>query len=602
MGNTQSIVKNVYEAARDGSFDLSYLLWRLDTEERKTALDSKTKDGDENATPLIIASRNGNLDSVKILLTFKADVEARGTVKANTDEAVEDCSPLWAAAASGHLDVVKLLIDHNANVDGRNATNSTPLRAAAYDGRLDIVKCLAKNGANLNARDEFESTPLMITCYNGHMDVASYLIKRGANPNLRDKAGNTCLHYAAEKGHTEVVRRLLSLGVKEWKNQKRLTPLLVASIEGRYEMVEYCINRPKCTKKQKVGALELLGSSIANDPDSYDTEKAFSYMKRAMEERYEDPSRPLLKKNMKPVEDYENRSESQTLEELSLLKDDNHAIRMEGLMIKERLLGIDSVALLKDIRSYGIVLADSEHYKPCIGLCKRSMEIAMNCGEPISQELEMLPSLFAKSTALELRCSNGKRIKAVFEKLTEKLETEKLPDGQEDDEKEKMLYCILNLLLIYNKFEVLEDNEDEMEEMINYVQRILRLDIRNRDGNTLLHLAAAFDAKTTGIVYKPPCVKTTKLILHAGCDVNAVNFEGETPLHLAATFMPGGEQVRTLKEILEILLDIGADTKLVNSKGQTPLECCESDVARRILSERGAVGAMNIVTRDVRKF
>ena len=141
-----------------------------------------------------------------------------------------------------------------------------------------------------------------------------------------------------------------------------------------------------------------------------------------------------------------------------------------------------------------------------------------------------------------------------------------------------------------------------MEEIINYVQRILRLDIRNRDGNTLLHLAAAFDAKTTGIVYKPPCVKTTKLILHAGCDVNAVNFEGETPLHLAATFMPGGEQVRTLKEILEILLDIGADTKLVNSKGQTPLECCESDVARRILSERGAVGAMNIVTRDVRTF
>ena len=77
MGNTQSIVKNVYEAARDGSFDLSYLLWRLDTEERKTALDSKTKDGDENATPLIIASRNGNLDAVKIRLSFKADIEAR---------------------------------------------------------------------------------------------------------------------------------------------------------------------------------------------------------------------------------------------------------------------------------------------------------------------------------------------------------------------------------------------------------------------------------------------------------------------------------------------------------------------------------------------
>ena len=75
MGNKQSTIQKIYEAA-DGSSDLTNLLKRLNTEERKTALDSKTKDGDENATPLIIASRNGNLDSVKILLSFKADIEA----------------------------------------------------------------------------------------------------------------------------------------------------------------------------------------------------------------------------------------------------------------------------------------------------------------------------------------------------------------------------------------------------------------------------------------------------------------------------------------------------------------------------------------------
>ena len=144
MGNKQSTIQKIYEAARDGSSDLTNLLKRLNTEERKTALDSKTRDSDENATPLIIASRNGNLDSVKILLSFKADVEERGTVKVNTDEAVEGCSPLWAAAATGHLDVVKLLIDHNADADGRNATNFTPMWAAAYDRRLDIVSSLAR--------------------------------------------------------------------------------------------------------------------------------------------------------------------------------------------------------------------------------------------------------------------------------------------------------------------------------------------------------------------------------------------------------------------------------------------------------------------------
>ena len=89
-----------------------------------------------------------------------------------------------------------------------------------------------------------------------------------------------------------------------------MTPLLAASNESKYEMVEYYINRPECTKEQKINALELLGSSIANDPDSYDVEEAFSCMRRAMEERYQDPSCPLLKKNIKPVEDYENRTES----------------------------------------------------------------------------------------------------------------------------------------------------------------------------------------------------------------------------------------------------------------------------------------------------
>ena len=149
-------------------------------------------------------------------------------------------------------------------------------------------------------------------------------------------------------------------------------------------------------EEQRINALELLGASMTNqDPDSYETEKAFSYMKRAMKERYADPSCPLLKRKIKLVKDYENRTESQTLEELSPLKDDNHAIRMEGLIIKERVLGTDSSALLKDMRSYGTVLADSDQYGLCIGLCKRAMEIAMNCGAPITHELQMLPWLYS---------------------------------------------------------------------------------------------------------------------------------------------------------------------------------------------------------------
>ena len=149
--------------------------------------------------------------------------------------------------------------------------------------------------------------------------------------------------------------------------------------------------------------------------------------------------------------------------------------------------------------------------------------------------------------------------------------------------------------------------------MTDFLQRFLRLNPRTNDGNTLLHLAAwhetSFFLRADQIVEdmmksvcKLPCAETMKLILHAGCDVNAVNTEGNTPLHLAVTFKPADpEEVVILSEMLLLLLDIGADPKLVNKNGQTPLDSCETDEARRILSEKRGLSAMNVDVGDVRE-
>ena len=609
--NLSDSITKIYQAARDGTADLSDLLKRLKTDERNTALETKTKDGDQISTPLIIAARNGNLESVKILLRYNADIEARGTVKDTGGIVVEGCTALWAAALVGHLDVVELLIERNAEVDSRTLTDSTPLRAAAYHGRLDIVIRLVEHGADVNARQSFGKTPLMVTCYNGHMNVATYLVKHGANIHLQDKKGNTCLHHAAEGGHVEVVSKLLALGAKEKQNYKRLTPLLVASNYCKIEMVEYFIKRPECTKEQRIDALELLGATIANNGRNvYDIEKAFSYMKRGMEERYEDPSHPLLKKKMEPVEAYQNRKESQTLEELALLEGDDHAIHMEGLIIRERILGTDKTELLFPIRYRGADFADSEQYELCFGLWRRSMEIAVNCDEPTTKDLHYFAFVFGlmvqKGRLLRPKCIEDvfENLVAASERLTEKLKSEKLQEEYKNEEEEKVLFYALYLLMIYTKVKVL----DEIDMMTDFVQRFLRLNPRTQNGNTLLHLAAWHESPINlgddvRSAYKLPCVETMKLIVHAGCDVNAVNTEGNTPLHLAVTFKPGPGQVEILKEMLELLLDIGADTKLANTNGQTAVDYCETDEARRILAEKAAgLDAMNVDVRAVRKF
>ena len=612
MANKPSVsdsVTKVYQAARDGFSDLTDLLKRLKTEQRKSALETKTKDGNHFVTPLIIAARNGYLNSVKILLRYGADIEARGTLKIG-DHVAEGCTPLWAAAAFGRLDVVKLLIEQNAEVDGRISTGSTSLRVAAYGGHLDIVRCLVESGADVNARKYTdETTALMVACSRGLSSVATYLINQGAFLDQRRKDGETALHGAVQRRHLEIVRQLLALGASQLPNNQGLTPLLCACNECSIEIMEHIISRPECTKEQRIDALELLGATIANSNDeSRDTEKAFSYLKRGMEERFEDPEHPLLKKKMEPVEAYQNRKESQTLEELALLEGDDHAIGMEGLIIRERILGSDNPAILYEIRFRGAVLADSEQYDLCIGLWQRAMEKAMNCDFPITEDLERLTDLFGEMLQ-KGKLLSPNSIEEVFEilvaaseKRTEERMSKNLQEEHENKEQEETLqYSALYLLMIYTKVKVQNAN------MIDFLQRFLRLNPRNNDRNTLLHLAAWHETpiKEDNVrrVCKLPCVETMKLILHAGCDVNAVNTEGNTPLHLAVTFKPADpEEVVILSEMLLLLLDIGADPNLANKNGQTPLNSCESEEARRILSEKGGLSTMNVDFRDVRKF
>ena len=604
-------VTKVYQAASNGSSNLAALLNQLKTEQRKTALEAKTKDGSHFATPLIIAALNGHLNSVEILLRYGAEIESRGTLKIN-DQFSRACTPLWAAAITGRLDVVKLLIERNADVEGTTSTGSTPLRTAAYRGHLDIVRCLVESGADVNARSSRDnSTILMMACFRGHLSVVTYLINKGAFMDLQGKDDRTALHHAVQGGHLKIVSELLALGASQLPNNLGLTPLLYACDECFVEMVEHIINRPECTKEQRIDALELLGATIANDK-SRDIKNAFSYMKRGMEMRYEDLAHPLLKKKMEPVEAYQNRKESQTLEELALLEGDEHAIGMEGLIIRERILGPDNPVLRFHIGYRGAVLADSEQYDLCTGLWQRAMEKALNRDFPVSEVIKDLESqivvfgeMLQKSKVLRPNLIEDafEILVVASEKQADQLKSGKSLEGHQNDEQEKMAYYALYLLMISTKVKV------QNASMTDFLQRFLSLNPRTNDGNTILHLAAwhetpffSFEEETLRSVCKLPCIETMKLILHAGCDVNAVNTEGNTPLHLAVKFKPEPEEVEILREMLLLLLDIGADPKLENENGQTPLDSCESDEARRILSEKGRLSAMNIEVGDVREF
>ena len=117
-------------------------------------------------------------------------------------------------------------------------------------------------------------------------------------------------------------------------------------------------------------------------------------------------------------------------------------------------------------------------------------------------------------------------------------------------------------------------------------------------GNTLLH--AVVNKCITEDSF--PCLDTAKLLLQAGFNVNAINNEGNTPLHLAVNLKPKSDKIHLITTLLEVLFDGGAHDDFVNNDGETPADMAETDEALLILSERRKLELKCISARAVKKF
>lgn len=77
-------------------------------------------------------------------------------------------SPLHVACRQGNLETVKLLIRLGANVNTVNAGGHSPLHEAAYRGYDKILLELLKEGAKPNMKSNQLRTPLHEACIQGN--------------------------------------------------------------------------------------------------------------------------------------------------------------------------------------------------------------------------------------------------------------------------------------------------------------------------------------------------------------------------------------------------------------------------------------------------
>ena len=139
-------------------------------------------------SPLMIAARTGDVETVKMLLAHRADV--------NVNEPVRGQTALMWAVAEAHAGVAKALIDNGADVHARSTSGFSPLIFAVRKGDSESVRLLLAAGASPNekAPDNNETSVLFVAIANGHYDLAVFLLDKGAALDSTDKAGRDVLH------------------------------------------------------------------------------------------------------------------------------------------------------------------------------------------------------------------------------------------------------------------------------------------------------------------------------------------------------------------------------------------------------------------------
>jgi len=221
------------------------------------------------ATPLHEAVRAGNIDFIRTLIRNGADVNARDA-KANT--------PLHTGIPSHvHREVVSLLLENGADPNLRDEHGDTPLHIAIILNRsVDVIQAILGGGSDIYSRNIDGKTPLFIAVQEKRESLIPVLLSYGSeifaadnakmtpfdlaaseNDNIvnllvtaetvlqRDSEGNTMLHSAVKnRGNSELIGRILDhRTIVDARNRDGDTALHIAVRMNQRENGEFLISR-----------------------------------------------------------------------------------------------------------------------------------------------------------------------------------------------------------------------------------------------------------------------------------------------------------------------------------------------------------------------
>lgn len=229
-----SMVSCVSEEESSYLSEIEYLI------ERGADIDAANENG---YTPLMVASQNGYVKVVKLLIDVGANPDRRGFIFTHSGPA-EDLNASvsrWdnpkraqgntISSATGNIHILlddtkktqsnttqrythMTLFDNVMRVQDEMIDTQPPtaLVLASLGGHTKITKLLIDAGANLNASNKVGYTALMHASQNGHVKIVELLVNAGANVNTRDFFGITALKKASGENRVKIVKLLIDAG------------------------------------------------------------------------------------------------------------------------------------------------------------------------------------------------------------------------------------------------------------------------------------------------------------------------------------------------------------------------------------------------------
>lgn len=235
--NTAKSLEEIIEYKKRKQENLIRIVHRL-LDEFKMVVNIKDQ---AEFTPLMYACEHTNIDLIKKLLAFNADLNECNS---------EGISCLLLGILNSSPQVVDFLIQNGFKLKNTDE-NISYITDAAYLNDTEILQLLLNAGCDLNETKQDENgvilNPLWAACERSNQAIVELLLSKGANTIIRPDLNMTALHCNAMAQSENVAITKLLVEHKCPINMRTTsageTPLFLATNSGFFEIIEYLLDQ-----------------------------------------------------------------------------------------------------------------------------------------------------------------------------------------------------------------------------------------------------------------------------------------------------------------------------------------------------------------------